>query len=106
MQILDLERAALLASFSARTWYNVGLVVVLAALALTGVVAYRAWHEAHEEIEPASAEELLATFEQARAAGELDEEEYARVRRELLKSANGELGAPSPGQKGRPGRLS
>jgi hypothetical protein len=51
------------------------------------VAAYRAWREINEEAEPATPEELLASFDQARADGELDEDEYARVRSEIEKSA-------------------
>lgn len=79
------ERPVLLAVLSPAAWYNIGLVVVLLALAVAGVIAYRVWHEVNEEVEPATPEELLASFEQARADGELDEEEYNRVRREIEK---------------------
>ncbi|MGO8898637.1 MAG: hypothetical protein ACLQU5_09845 [Isosphaeraceae bacterium] len=87
MSVLGLEGAVLLAALSPAAWYNIGLVVVLAALAIAGVMAYRVWHEVNEEIEPATSEELLASFEQARSEGKLDDEEYARVRREIEKPA-------------------
>lgn len=80
-----------LAAVSAATWYNVGLIVVLLSLLIVGTVAYRAWHEAHEDIEPVSPEDLLASFEEARAAGELDDEEYERVRQRIRE------GGPGPG---------
>jgi hypothetical protein len=48
-----------------------------------GVIAHRAWAEAHEDVEPVSTEDLLASFEEARAAGEIDDEEYERVRKRL-----------------------
>ena len=64
-----------------------GHPLVLVALAIAGVMAYHVWHEVNEEIEPATPEELLASFEQARSEGELDDEEYARVRREIEKTA-------------------
>ncbi len=87
MSVLGLEGAVLLAALSPAAWYNIGLVVVLAALAIAGVMAYRVWHEVNVEIEPATSEELLASFEQARSEGKLDDEEYARVRREIEKPA-------------------
>ena len=73
----SLGRAAL----SEAAWYNIGLVVVVAALIVAGILAYRVYGEVNEDVDPASPEELLAAFEQARAEGELDEEEYERVRR-------------------------
>ena len=79
--------AVVLADISAAAWYNIGLALVLCALAVAGVMAYRMWQEMHEEIDPATPEELLASFEQARAEGELDEEEYARVQSRLQKNS-------------------
>ncbi len=87
MSVFGLEGAVLLAALSPAAWYNIGLVVVLVALAIAVVMAYHVWHEVNEEIEPATPEELLASFEQARSEGELDDEEYARVRREIEKTA-------------------
>jgi hypothetical protein len=74
------------AAISSATWYNIGLGVVLVALVVAGILAYRVWSEVNEDLEPASPEELLATFDQARAEGELDEEEYNRVRRHFEKA--------------------
>jgi len=88
MSVFGLERVVLLAALSPAAWYNIGLVVVLIALAIAGVMAYRVWQEVNEEIEPATPEELLASFEQARAEGELDDDEYARVRRQIEKPAS------------------
>lgn len=86
MSFFDFERIEMFASLSPAAWYNLGLVVVLLALAIAAVLAYRVWHEVNEEIEPATPEELLASFDQARSDGELDEEEYVRVRHELEKN--------------------
>jgi hypothetical protein len=101
MSIFGFERRVLLAALSSAMWYNIGLIVVLLALAVAGVMAYRVWHEVNEEIEPATPAELLATFEQARADGELDDEEYNRVRREILRTASPPptSGAPRPDQE-------
>ena len=88
MSISGFERAILNAAISPATWYNIGLAVVLVALAVAGVMAYCVWHEVNEEIEPATPEELLASFEQARAEGELDDDEYARVRSELQRKTS------------------
>ena len=99
MSVFGLEGAVLLAALSPAAWYNIGLVVVLVALAIAGVMAYQVWHEVNEEIEPATPEELLASFEQARSEGELDDEEYARVRREIEK-----ISVPSTGVETSPPR--
>jgi uncharacterized membrane protein len=96
-------QSRLLAAISPGAWYNIGLVVVLLTLAFASYWAYQVWHEVNEEEEPATTEELLASFEQARAAGELDDEEYARVRKRIEESATSPPQTPSrkPGQETR-----
>jgi len=73
----------LLGTISARAWYNIGLAVVLLVMALACYWAYQMWMEVNEEVDPATADELMASFDQARAAGELDDEEYAKVRKRI-----------------------
>jgi hypothetical protein len=63
--------------------YYFGLAVLLVAMFWGAVLAYRSWEEAHEDLDPATRDELLDVFEQARADGELDEDELARVRSRL-----------------------
>ena len=72
------------------------------ALVLAGVWAYRVYWEVNEDVEPATAEELLASFEQARSEGELDEEEYQRVRRQFDASLPRPPSSVSPEQERRP----
>jgi hypothetical protein len=79
--------AGLVAALSPQTWYNLGLAVVLVAVAVAAIVAYRAWQEAHEDVEPATPEELLAAFDEARASGELEQEEYERIRERIERSS-------------------
>ena len=105
MSVFGFERPVVLAALSPAAWYNLGLVVVLLAVVVAAVSAYRVWHEANEEIEPATPEELLASFEQARAEGVLDDEEYARVRRELEKASSRPPNAKPPGPQDQPGNL-
>ena len=86
VRVVDLLPGAgvrLVAALSDATWYNIGLAVVVVALVFAGVLAYRVYREVNEDVEPATPEELLASFEQARSEGELDEEEYQRVRRQF-----------------------
>ncbi len=66
--------------------YYIGLAVLVAAMIWGAVLAYGSWEEAHEELDPATPEELLDAFKQAHAEGELDEEEFARVRRRIDQS--------------------
>ncbi|WP_165221239.1 hypothetical protein [Aquisphaera insulae] len=66
-------------------YYYGGLALLIAALIYGLVVARRAWEEAHEDLEPASLDELLEDLKQAKADGELDDGEFARVRAELGK---------------------
>lgn len=72
-------------------WYYLGLAVVVLSLLVVGVVAYRAWSEAHEDLTPVSEDDLLASFQQARSAGELDDEEYEKVRRRIRDGDAGRL---------------
>ena len=77
----------LVAALSPETWYNLGLAVVLVAVVVAAILGYRAWQEAHEDVEPATSEELLAAFDEARASGDLDKEEYERIRERIERSA-------------------
>jgi len=63
--------------------YYLGLAALSIAMVWGLVLAYRSWEEAHEDLDPATRDELLDVFEQARAEGELDESEFAKVRRRL-----------------------
>jgi len=63
--------------------YYLGLLLIVVLLVMSTFWAYRAWSDVHEQEEPASPDELMEAFEEARAAGELDEQEYARVRERL-----------------------
>jgi hypothetical protein len=64
----------------------VGLAVLGVLLVLCLIKAFRVWEEIHDVEEPASPVDLLESFEQAHAAGELDDEEFARVRQRLTQS--------------------
>jgi hypothetical protein len=55
-------------------------VIVLTALLIKAV---RVWQEIHDIEEPATPSELLASLEEAHAAGELSTAEIARVRDQL-----------------------
>jgi uncharacterized membrane protein len=60
-------------------WYRVGGVMLVLVFAAVGLWAYRFWSDVREESTPASEAEILSAFEQARAEGELDDEEYRRI---------------------------
>ncbi|MGC8638891.1 MAG: hypothetical protein ACP5XB_03310 [Isosphaeraceae bacterium] len=85
-------------ALSDTAWYNIGLVVVVAALIVVGILAYRVHCEVNEDVEPATPDELLAAFEKAHHEGELDEEEFERVRRKF----DGSI--PRPPRSGGPGK--
>ena len=70
-------------ALSDAAWYNIGLAVVVAALIFAGILVYRVHGEVNEDVDPATPGELLAAFEKARREGELDEEEFERVRRKF-----------------------
>jgi uncharacterized membrane protein len=89
-----------LGTISARAWYNIGLAVVLLVLLLACYWAYEMWQEVNEEVDPATADELMASFDQARIAGELDEEEYAKVRKRIeeAEQAGAQSGSSDAGE--------
>jgi hypothetical protein len=99
-------RPELLAAISPATWYNAGLVVLLFVMAFACYWAYQVWSEVNEEEEPASTEELLASFEQARAQGDLDEAEYERVRKRIEETGDCPPGASAkkPGRRATGGK--
>jgi uncharacterized membrane protein len=70
--------------------YYLGLAILLALLFIALVQAYRMWVEIHDVEEPDSPTDLLETFEEAHAAGELDDEEFERVRRRLASPPSSE----------------
>lgn len=73
--------------------YYVGLAVVVAIVIGTLAAFFRIWMEIHEDEEPDTPEELLESFQEAHAAGEIDERELARVREVLSVGGAVEAGA-------------
>ena len=94
-------RLVLAIALSERSLYNIGLVLVVLSLVVTSILAYRVWGEMHEDIEPATSDELLAPFDGARAAGEIDDEEYERLRQRIQK-AQPPIPVTQPGKRSRP----
>lgn len=91
-----------IAALSETAWYYIGLVVVVGALVFAAILAYRVYGEVNEDVEPASPEEIMAAFEQARFEGEIDEDEYQRVRRQFeapLARPSGEDAAKDTGSR-------
>jgi hypothetical protein len=62
-------------------WIGLGLLVVVLLFALHKV--YREWQEIHDVEEPDSPDDLLRSFREAHALGELDDDEMKRVERRL-----------------------
>jgi hypothetical protein len=70
------------------TWIGAGLLAVLLVFVL--IKAYRVWEEINDVEEPDSAADLLASFQQAHAAGELDDAELERVKEQLHRASTSE----------------
>jgi hypothetical protein len=70
-------------------YYYAGLALLVVLLLIALVKAYRVWEEIHDVEEPDSPADLLESFEEAHAAGELDDEELERVRRLLAGPTKG-----------------
>jgi uncharacterized membrane protein len=64
-------------------YYYLGLAILMVLLLVALVKAYRTWEEIHEDEEPDSSRDLLEKFVEAHAAGEMDDEEFERVRQRL-----------------------
>lgn len=77
-------------------WLGVALLVVVLLFAL--VLGYREWQEIHDDEEPDSPDDLLQSFREAHALGELDDEEMRRVERRLASPAPSS--GPSPAATG------
>ncbi len=60
--------------------YYAGLTVIVAIVIGALIAAYRTWEEIHDIEEPDSPADLLQTFRQAHAEGEIDDQELERVR--------------------------
>ncbi len=76
--------------------YYIGLAFLTILVIVLLVYVYRVWAEIHEDIESDTPGDLLDTFEDAHAAGELDEEELRRVRELLLQDNPDRLEKSSP----------
>jgi hypothetical protein len=63
--------------------YYLGLAILVVLMVVALVKAYQMWEELHDIEEPDSPTDLLESFEEAHSAGELDDEEFERVRRRL-----------------------
>jgi hypothetical protein len=94
------ERVFAAARIDAGFIYYVGLAVVVVVLVGTLIAFYRTWMEIHEDEEPDSPQDLLESFREAHAAGQIDDRELERVRR-LLSAGEGEAAGVRP-----PGRSS
>jgi hypothetical protein len=77
------EVAGLTAVVLGERSYYVGLAFLSVAAILLSIHAYRVWQEISEVEEPDSPIDLLESFEQAHAEGELDDQELDRVRQRL-----------------------
>lgn len=86
--------------------YYVGLAVIVLILVGTLIAFYRTWVEIHEDEEPNSPQDLMESFREAHAAGQIDDGELERVRR-LLLTGEGEVKGASgrtPPLRSAPGR--
>ena len=75
--------AGLMAALEPRRHYGPGYYLGLGVVAVVVLIAlvkfYRVWQEVREEEEPDSPEDVLESFRRAHEAGEIDDEELARV---------------------------
>lgn len=97
-----------LAAGVASGWkYYAGLAVVVGVTMVAIVVFYREWQEMHDVEEPDRPQDILNSFVQAHAQGDLDAGELERVRRLLSNdSEGGAAGTPaSGGEAKKPGAL-
>jgi len=62
-------------------WIGLALLVVVVLVVL--IKAFREWQEIHDVEEPDSPDDLLRSFREAHAMGDLDDDEFERVQRRL-----------------------
>jgi hypothetical protein len=68
----------------------IGLALLAGLLLLCLIKGYRVWQEIHDVEEPASPADLLKSFERAHFAGDMDNDEFKRVRARLTQTRDGE----------------
>jgi hypothetical protein len=66
---------------------TLGGVILVIALIVAIVIGWWNWQEAHEEEATDSPEDLLASFEEAHEAGDIDDDELNRLRAKLTGSS-------------------
>jgi hypothetical protein len=81
-------------------WFFLGLLVVVLLFALLRV--YREWQEIHDVEEPDSPDDLLRSFREAHALGELDDDEMKRVERRLSQSPAASERSTKPSERAQP----
>jgi hypothetical protein len=75
-----------LVAIDAKLWSYLPFLLLTVTIAIGVPVAYRLWRETHEEDALPRGGELLSDFEQAYAAGQMDEAEFRRIRDLLIGS--------------------
>lgn len=89
----DVVQPGLAAALGSGWHYYAGLAVVVGVTMFAIVVFYREWQEMHDVEEPDEPRDLLDSFVQAHANGELDADELERVRRLLSEESGAKPGA-------------
>lgn len=95
----DIVQRVLAAGVASGWKYYAGLAVVVGVTMLAIVVFYREWQEMHDVEEPDRPQDILDSFVQAHAQGNLDAGELERVRR-LLADESESRPAGTPGSGG------
>jgi hypothetical protein len=79
------------AAITPKLWSYLPLILLTVSILVGVPLAYRLWRETHEEDEPTRGADMLSDFEQAYAAGKMDEAEFHRIR-DLVIGAKGGSG--------------
>jgi hypothetical protein len=79
------------AAIGPKLWSYLPLLLLVVSILVGVPMAYRLWRETHGEDEPIRGADLLSDFEQAYAAGKMDEAEFRRIR-DLVIGGKGEFG--------------
>ncbi len=81
-------------------YYYLGAALLAVVVVFAILKARSVYEEIHEDIEPEHPQEILRTLEDAHHQGELDAEEFARVKSMLEGSARPPAGAEKDGDRG------
>jgi hypothetical protein len=88
------------AAITPKLWSYLPSILLIVSILVGVPLAYRLWRETHGDDDLPRGADMLSDFEQAYAAGKMDEAEFRRIR-DLVIGAQGESGKKTGKKPGR-----